>query len=58
MKMKQKTIFICPICSDLMEVYTVDKKIVAMCMNKKCETVVVFGAPVQKAFEKLKKGEL
>lgn len=51
--MKNKISIICPICKEFMTVGKVDEKVVACCINKKCESVLVFGEQVQKAFKKL-----
>lgn len=48
--MKRK--IICPVCNEEMLLGKVDEKIVACCENKKCESTLVFGHPLQDLFEK------
>jgi hypothetical protein len=51
--MKTKTTILCPVCRKNMRLGKVEGKVLAMCENKKCETTVVFGDHVQKAFSKI-----
>lgn len=48
--MKNKHTTPCPVCRKPMIMGKVDNKVVAMCENKKCESVLVFGDPIQKMF--------
>lgn len=48
---------ICPVCNTKMKVGRVDEKVVAMCENEKCLSVLVYGDPVQKVFTDARKLE-
>lgn len=55
---KKRARRLCPICDELMTVGVVDRKLVAVCHNKDCQSVLVFGKPIQEAFKKVEEVQL
>ena len=46
---------ICSICNKEVIIGKVDDKIVACCENNKCQSVLIFGDPIQKALREIEK---